>query len=158
MVFREKFTPTEWETLQFAPLWVHTTVGFIDGKVDTHETDALADEIRKASFWKNDLAREVLTSIKDDLEITLQKYIADPRGVREGLTQVTDILAKKTDPETSLGFKKTLIVLSKHTAEASGGWIGSKWTGSSTSPEENNAIQFIFKTLEISEEDVNSIL
>ena len=155
MTLRKKFNETEWETLQYAPLWVHTTVGLVDGKIDTNETDALADEIRKAIFWKNDLAREVLTSIAEDFDTVITNYINDPRGVKEGLSQVNEILSQKISTDISLGFKKALFVLATHTAKASGGWEGAKWTGSSTSPEEKKAIQFICDTLNVTEDEMS---
>ena len=155
MAIKEKFTTSEWETLQFAPLWVHTTVGLIDGKIDSKETDILADELHKASFWKNDLARELLNSVAENIDTVMQSYIDDPRGVREGISEVANILTQKVDPETAMGFKKALFVIATYTAKASGGWQGAKWTGTNISPEEKKAIQFICETLGVSESELD---
>jgi hypothetical protein len=38
----DKFTTEEWQTLQFCPLWAHTQVANIDGKIDEAENEVLA--------------------------------------------------------------------------------------------------------------------
>src|SRR5665648_680413 len=60
--------PADWQTLQFAPLWVFTLAAHADGKRDKKETAAFAKEISEAHLYKCALTREVLLSIAHDFK------------------------------------------------------------------------------------------
>jgi len=69
MSFRQLYTTSEWQTLQFAPLWV---LSAMTGAISTggagqsaleNQIKALAKEIGEASLFKDPLAREVLMSL-----------------------------------------------------------------------------------------------
>lgn len=125
MSYREKFTHSEWRTLQFAPLWIFTLVAQIDGVTDKKEITALAKEIGDAPRYRNPLMREILLSlVQDGFDKIWDAYGEDSRSVDKGLSDVADLLDRKIDDETAEGFKLALLSIGKSVAEASAPLFG----------------------------------
>ncbi len=120
MSMRQQFTAREWETLQFAPLWLFLMVASADRKVQKQEVAALAKELAEAHLYRNDLAREVFGSVAADFGRIWPAFGADPRGIVEGLQEVGRVLRKVNASEAE-GFKRSLIFLGSKVAEAGGG-------------------------------------
>lgn len=119
-----QFTQSEWETLQFAPLWMLSGVGGADANIEELEIAALMKEISEAALYKNQLVREVLFSIAADAGI-LDRYRDDPRTIDHGLSQVADVLEAHLDPVQALEFKKTMLGIGLEIAKAAGPLFGS---------------------------------
>lgn len=120
MSMRQQFTAREWETLQFAPLWLFVMIAGADRKIQKQEVAALAKELAEAHLYRNNLAREVFGSVAADLGRIWPAFGADPRGVVEGLQEVVQVL-RKIDASEAEGFKRALIFLGSKVAEAGGG-------------------------------------
>ncbi|MBD2255300.1 NACHT and WD repeat domain-containing protein [Nostoc parmelioides] len=140
------FTSEEWQTLQYAPLWVFSAVAHADGKVDDQEFSVLAKNISKASLYKIPLTRDVFASILGDFNNIMGQYGADSRDVSEGLRDVVEILDSKVSLEESENFKQALIFLGVEIANASGG--GFLGLGNKMSNEEASALSIIAALLE----------
>lgn len=119
MAMRSRFTAREWETLQFAPLWVFTMVAGADRKVEKGEVAALARELAEAHLFRNDLAREVFGSVAANFAQVWPAFTADSRDVVTGLRDVVTVLQKVSSPEAE-GFKRALIFIGSKVAEAGG--------------------------------------
>ena len=120
---RERFTPTEWATLEFLPLWVFTGVAGIDGNIDHDETKALARELVQAALYADPLARQVLTSVSTDLQEKLDAFAADPRSGPTGMQEATAVLDARLSRAEAKSFKTAMLHLGKIVAEASDGGV-----------------------------------
>ncbi|MGB9777478.1 MAG: hypothetical protein ACPLYD_14785 [Anaerolineae bacterium] len=120
MTMRSLFTAREWETLQFAPLWIFVMVAGADRKLEKDEVAALARELGEAHLYRNDLAREVFGSVAKAFPQVWPAFQADPRDVMVGLLDVVAAL-RKIDASEAEGFKRALIYLGSKIAEAGGG-------------------------------------
>jgi hypothetical protein len=119
-MLKEQFTDEEWQTLQFAPLWVFAGVASIDNNIDDKEKEALAKELSEWALYKEPLVQEVFLSVGQSLPTTLPAFAADSRDLLVGLKDVADLLDAKVTPEQSHGFKGALILLGRKVGEASG--------------------------------------
>jgi len=142
MATRDRFTTEEWQTLQFAPLWVFTAVAGIDNIIDREEAGALAKELSEAIRYKNPLAREVMSSVGADLQGVMQAYTADGRELLSGLGQVADLLDEKA-PDQAEDFKKSMMMVGLNVARASGGGV----FRDPVSNEEKVALAAVFKAM-----------
>ncbi|HXK43657.1 MAG TPA: hypothetical protein PKV82_12610 [Anaerolineae bacterium] len=126
MSFRQLYTTSEWQTLQFAPLWVLSAMG---GAISTggagqsaleNQIKALAKEIGEASLFKDPLAREVLMSLGTQFGSLWEQYGRDSRNVEQGLQDVAQILSRKASSEQSQGFKAAMLLIGNNIAKAAG--------------------------------------
>lgn len=115
------FTTSEWQTLQFAPLWAFSLVAGVDGKIEFKEFKAFAEEIGDASSYKSPLVRNVLSSIGSDFAATAEAYFADTRKIDVGLTEVADLLSTKVDHDEAVMFKAAIVMLAVKVAKAGRG-------------------------------------
>ncbi|MCI0437291.1 MAG: hypothetical protein L0271_27195 [Gemmatimonadetes bacterium] len=146
MGFREGYTPAEWETLQFGPLWVFTTVASADKNIDAKELEALAKEIQEAPLYKDPLVRELLMSVGADLSNLMTRYQADSRNVMVGLQDVAALLKRKASAENADNFKKSLLLIGGNVAKASGGGLFKR---DPVSDEEKKALLMIAMWLDL---------
>ena len=123
MSIRDSYSPSEWQTLQFAPLWVFGAVAGADQDIDEKEMEALAAEIRDAPIFRDPLVREVMLSLAVDLATVMQEYGPDPRQVLQGLKDTADLLDSKTAPAQANSFKAAMLQVGHNVAKASGGGI-----------------------------------
>lgn len=126
MSFRQLYTTSEWQTLQFAPLWV---LSAMTGAISTggagqsaleNQIKALAKEIGEASLFKDPLAREVLMSLGTQFGSLWEQYGRDSRNVEQGLQDVAQILSRKASSEQSQGFKAAMLFIGDNIAKAAG--------------------------------------
>jgi len=125
MSLKEKFTNEEWETLEFAPLWILTGIGGADGKVDDKEVAAFTKELGDAPLYKDELVREVMMDDLTSFTNLMTAYKNDARNVQTGLSQVADTLEKKA-PEHADNFKKVMLSIAAKVANSSGPAFGNK--------------------------------
>jgi hypothetical protein len=145
MSSRGNFTADEWQTLQFAPLWVFSAVASADDDIDKKELNALAEELKDAPLFKNPLARDVLISVATNFGSIMEAYRRDSRDILRGLRDVAAVLAAKESPDTAQGFKRAMLLIGKNVAEASrGGLFGPK-----ISKEEKAAIALVAAALDL---------
>lgn len=123
MTNRSLFTSQEWQTLQFAPLWVFGMVASADQNIDEKEFKALAKELAEAPLYKEPLVREVLMSVGTDFKGLMDAFKADSRTALSGLGDVATVLDAKATAQQSKGFKGAMMLIAKNVAEASGGGI-----------------------------------
>lgn len=147
MSIQDSYTPEEWQTLQFAPLWVFTTVAGADQNIDQKEVEALAKEIRDAPLYKEPLVREVMISVACDFSSVMEHYKADSRTVIAGLRDVKEVLSKQANAEQANNFKGAMLLIGRNVARASGGGIFHR---DPVSNEEKTALVIVATTLEVS--------
>jgi hypothetical protein len=135
MTAQMSFTSEEWRTLQFAPLWTFSAVAGADANIDEQELTALDREITSGELYKEQLVREILSSIATDALGVLAEYTADGRTVDHGLSQAADVVERHLSPEESDRFKQSMLVIGHEIAKASGPSIGDK-----VSNEEKHAL------------------
>ena len=111
MSYRKQFTTGEWETLQFAPLWVFTMVAAVDGKVEKKEAAALAQELGEALLYKSDLAKEVFLSVARNFSTVWPAYQRDSRDVVAGLHEAGALVDEKLSATEAELFKRSLLFL-----------------------------------------------
>lgn len=138
MASRDSYTEEEWQLLQFAPLWTFSAVAGVDKKIDEKEREAFAKELAEGHLYKEQLVREVMTSLNEALGGLLVKYGEDTRTIDVGLSDVADLLDQKADAEEANNFKKSMISVGIEVAKASGGLFGNKM-----SEEENSALAVV---------------
>lgn len=123
MTGKDAFTSTEWQTLQFAPLWVFSAVAGADRTIDQKEVEALSTEIMDAPRFKEPLVREVLMSVAIDLVNIMEAYKRDTRDLMSGLRDVGNLLDRKVPKQQGEAFKRAMIFIGSNVAKASGGGI-----------------------------------
>lgn len=119
MSHQAQHSSKEWQTLQFAPLWVFSAVAGADEEISKTEMGALAKELAEAPLFKDSLARELLMSVGSDLDHVMRDYVADSRDVVGGLRQVAKIL-KRRDRDHAEAFTGAMMLIGQNIAEASG--------------------------------------
>jgi predicted nucleic acid-binding Zn-ribbon protein len=134
-----EFAAREWQTLQFAPLWVFSLTAGIDNDIDEKEIGALSQELAEAGLYRNGLARMVLYSVGETLQATMAAYGADSRDPLGGLTEVADLLDRKLPSDEGEGFKRALLTIGLSVSRASGGEAG----GDPVSAEEKMALMLV---------------
>ena len=119
MNIQQSFTPKEWRTLKFAPLWVFNAVADADDRINEREIAAFVSEVEEGDLYNEPLVREVFSSLLKDTEI-LDQYRADDRNMPGGLAEAAEILDRKVAPEHAEAFKKAILLVGRKVAEALG--------------------------------------
>jgi len=142
MSFQERFSATDWETLQFGVMWVFRSVAGADGTIDAAEQAAIKKVVLSYPCLPSDLAREVGQAVAENLGLLFRKSVGDGRDFKSGLNEVTSILINnKIDPIEIMNFKKSLIAIGFYVANISGDEENTKVSG-----EEANVLrQIAFK-------------
>jgi hypothetical protein len=117
MTTRADYAPQEWETLQFAVLWVQDAIGEADGVLSQIENETLNKDLFAHT---EGLIGEVFASIVPEGPNIMARYKADPRPIQQGLTDVADLLDARTAPDEAQAFKETLLQISADIATADG--------------------------------------
>jgi hypothetical protein len=105
---RERFTPEEWRTLQFAPYWMFSAVVGAYSRFDPMEYQAFVRCLEAAAATQGQLIRELLASVLADRERLTEAYRADRRTIAVGLFEVSAVLDRAA-PEEAMGFKGMLV-------------------------------------------------
>lgn len=120
MRLKNYFTADQWQTLQFAVMWVFQNVAGADGNVDKKEQQALKNVTSSAAKFKDPLAKELLLSIDVNPGQVFRQSMVDMRGKDQGLKDVAKIIEKAFEPKDAVHFKKTLIGIGYYIANVSG--------------------------------------
>jgi hypothetical protein len=105
---RERFTPAEWRTLQFAPFWMFSAVIGAYSRFDPLEFQAFARCLEAAVGVGGRLGREVLASVVADRDALAAAYGTDRRTIAVGLVEVSAVL-DRVAPEAAAEFKGVLV-------------------------------------------------
>jgi len=146
MSLRSQFTDSEWQNLQKAPIWAFLITASADGKVDTKEITAFSKELAESGLYRDELAREVFSSLVTDLPKVLNSCMLAPQEMLDCLRDVGHVLDAKATAHAS-GFKGAVLLICKNVAEASGGGLLKK---SKISKEEIERIALVAATLGLS--------
>lgn len=114
------FSPKQWLSLQFAPLWVFLAVAGADGAIDKRELKALLLELDEAHLYRDPLTNEILSSLRADFENLMFRFGEETRDVRSSLIQVANILDEAVTATEAHNFKKALFLIGQKVADASG--------------------------------------
>ncbi len=126
MAYRDLFSEKEWATLEISVLWIFQAVAGADKKVDVQELDALSFVQDNSDKFRNDLLKEVLSSLKYHIDNISTAYEVDTREIGVGLREMADLLEDKIPSEEALLFKKSLLAIGMYVAFASGDIFSSK--------------------------------
>ena len=105
---QDRFTPGEWRTLQFAPLWMFSAVIGAYGHFDQREYRAFVQTLELATTAPGQLTREVLGLVAAAPGRLTQAYGTDERSIGVGLSQVAAVL-EKAPPDEAVMFKAMLV-------------------------------------------------
>jgi len=131
----------DWLTLIYSPFWVFTAVAGADGRLDVKEVDSLHHVLKEAQSGGAQLLSEVLAASADDTGAAFAAFRGDGRSLDEGLVQVRKVLDEQLNEADSLAFKRGLLSLGVHFAQASGGRL--LGFGSKVSAEERASLSLL---------------
>jgi hypothetical protein len=106
---RERYTPEEWRTLQFAPFWMFSAVVGAYNRFDPRDFQVFTRCLEAATLAEGALQRELLESVLADRDRLAEQFRTEPRSIGVGLFQVDLLLAKAGEGEASR-FKEMLVL------------------------------------------------
>jgi hypothetical protein len=109
MAERDRYTPEEWRTLQFAPFWMFSAVVGAYGRFDPRDFQVFVRCMEAAALAGGRLRRELLASVVADHDRLAERFRADPRSIGVGLFQVDAVLARAGGEEAA-PFKDMLVL------------------------------------------------
>ncbi|HWD42614.1 MAG TPA: hypothetical protein VHM23_02640 [Actinomycetota bacterium] len=107
---RDRFTPEEWRTLQFAPFWMFSAVVGAYGRFDPRDFQVFGRCLEAATLTEGRLQRELLEEVLADRERLAERFRADPRSIGVGLFQVDQALRRAGDDDEAVRFKEMLVL------------------------------------------------
>ncbi len=123
---RDLFTEEEWSTLELSVPWIFQAIAGVDNKIDFFELDAINFVQSNSNKFKCTLIKEILSSMKYNIEDIANVYAIDQREIKTGFGEITQILKKKISEEEALLFKKSVLAIGMYIAYASGDLLSSK--------------------------------
>jgi hypothetical protein len=109
MAERDRYTPEEWRTLQFAPFWMFSAVVGAYNRFDPRDFQVFVRCLEVATMGEGRLRQELLASVLADRDRLAEQFRAEPRTIGVGLFQVDTLLAKAGGEEAAL-FKDMLVL------------------------------------------------
>jgi hypothetical protein len=106
---RDRYTPEEWRTLQFAPFWMFSAVVGAYNRFDPRDFGVFVRCLEAASLAEGRLGRELLASVLADRDRLAEQFRTEPRSIGVGLFQVDAVLRKAGDDEAAR-FKDMLVL------------------------------------------------
>jgi hypothetical protein len=106
---RDRYTPDEWRTLQFAPFWMFGAVVGAYHRYDPRDFQVFVRCLEAASLGEGRLQRELLASVVADRDRLAEQFRTEPRSIGVGLFQVDLLLAKAGEDEAAR-FKEMLVL------------------------------------------------
>ena len=106
---RDRFTPEEWRTLQFAPFWMFSAVVGAYGRFDPRDFQVFGRCLEAATLAEGRLQRELLESVLADREGLAEQFRADQRTIGVGLFQV-DLVLRRVAGDEAARFKDMLVL------------------------------------------------
>jgi hypothetical protein len=119
---RDRFTPEQWTTLQFAPFWLLSILLGSYNRFDRRALRVFARALEAAAGTGGPLTRELFASVVADYERVAAAYEADPRTIAGGLIEVAALL-DRVAPEEADTLKLVLYTeIGEGIARARGPW------------------------------------
>jgi hypothetical protein len=109
MAERDRYSPEEWRTLQFAPFWMFSAVVGAYSRFDPRDFQVFVRCMEAAALAGSRLRRELLASVVADHDRLAERFRADPRSIGVGLFQVDAVLARAGGEEAA-PFKDMLVL------------------------------------------------
>jgi hypothetical protein len=106
---RDRYTPEEWRTLQFAPFWMFSAVVGAYNRFDPRDFGVFVRCLEAASLAEGRLGRELLASVLADRDRLAEQFRSERRSIGVGLFQVDAVLRKAGDDEAAR-FKDMLVL------------------------------------------------
>jgi hypothetical protein len=106
---RDRFTPEEWRTLQFAPFWMFSAVVGAYDRFDPRDFQVFGRCLEAATLAEGRLQRELLESVLADREGLAEQFRADQRTIGVGLFQV-DLVLRRVAGDEAARFKDMLVL------------------------------------------------
>jgi hypothetical protein len=106
---RERYTPEEWRTLQFAPFWMFSAVVGAYNRFDPRDFQVFVRCLEAATLAEGALQRELLESVLADRDRLAEQFRTEPRSIGVGLFQV-DLLLSKAGGDEATRFKEMLVL------------------------------------------------
>ena len=106
---RDRYTPEEWRTLQFAPFWMFSAVVGAYNRFDPRDVQVFVRCLEAATLAEGRLRRELLESVLADRDRLAEQFHADRRTIGVGLFQVDAVLRRAGDDEAAR-FKDMLVL------------------------------------------------
>ena len=106
---RDRYTPDEWRTLQFAPFWMFGAVVGAYHRYDPRDFQVFVRCLEAASLGEGRLQRELLASVVADRDRLAEQFRTEPRSIGVGLFQVDLLLATAGEDEAAR-FKEMLVL------------------------------------------------
>ena len=106
---RDRYTPEEWRTLQFAPFWMFSAVVGAYNRFDPRDVGVFVRCLEVATLGEGRLRRELLESVLADRDRLATQFHADPRTIGVGLFQVDAVLGR-ADGDEAARFKDMLVL------------------------------------------------
>jgi hypothetical protein len=106
---RERYTPEEWRTLQFAPFWMFSAVVGAYNRFDPRDFQVFVRCLEAATLAEGALRHELLESVLADRDRLAEQFHADPRTIGVGLFQADLVLRRAGEDEAAL-FKEMLVL------------------------------------------------
>jgi uncharacterized membrane protein YjdF len=123
MSFKDKFSEDEWETLQLSVIWMFQAIAGADKNIDEKELHALTTLMNKAQKFEFIFLKELLSSLRFNINEISDIYAIDQRSIKTGLRELAEILKVNFDPHEALLFKKSLLAIGMYIADVSGDLI-----------------------------------
>jgi hypothetical protein len=119
---RDRFTPAEWRTLQFAPFWLLSTLMGSYNRFDPRAVRVFTRCLDVAAASGGPFTRELFASVVAERDQVAAAYDADGRTIGTGLVAVADLL-DRVAPEEADVFKLVLFTeIGEAVARARGPW------------------------------------
>jgi hypothetical protein len=106
---RERYTPEEWRTLQFAPFWMFSAVVGAYNRFDPRDFQVFVRCLEAATLAEGALQRELLESVLADRDRLAEQFRTERRSIGVGLFQVDQALRQAGDDEAAR-FKEMLVL------------------------------------------------
>ena len=106
---RDRYTPEEWRTLQFAPFWMFGAVVGAYNRFDPRDFQVFLRCLEVATLGEGRLRRELLESVLADRDRLASQFHTDPRTIGVGLFQV-DAVLRRAEGEEAAQFKEMLVL------------------------------------------------
>jgi hypothetical protein len=106
---RDRYTPEEWRTLQFAPFWMFSAVVGAYNRFDPRDFQVFGRCLEAATLAEGRLQRELVASVLADRDRLAEEFRSEPRSIGVGLFQV-DLVLAKAGAEEAARFKEMLVL------------------------------------------------
>jgi len=90
MSFKDKFSEDEWETLQLSVIWMFQAIAGADKNIDEKELHALTTLMNKAQKFEFIFLKELLSSLRFNINEISDIYAIDQRSIKTGLRELAE--------------------------------------------------------------------